>query len=135
MNWTQWLGLPPLATAHGAQIDGLIGWTHVFMLILFVGWGGFFIYALFRFRRSRNPVASYTGVKSNTSKYSEIAVAVVEAVLPVEFAHTGFAVIVGVAGVGFTTTFVVPGEDVQLLTVTVTEYAPAAAAVAARARR
>ena len=81
MNWTQWLGLPPLATAHGAQIDGLIGWTHVFMLILFVGWGGFFIYALFRFRRSRNPVASYTGVKSNTSKYSEIAVAVVEAIL------------------------------------------------------
>ena len=81
MNWTQWLGLPPLATTHGAQIDGLIGWTHVFMLILFVGWGGFFIYALFRFRRSRNPVASYTGVKSNTSKYSEIAVAVVEAIL------------------------------------------------------
>ena len=78
---TEWLGLPALASAHGGQIDSLIGWTHVFMLILFVGWGGFFIYALFRFRRSRNPVASYTGVKSNTSKYSEIAVAVVEAIL------------------------------------------------------
>jgi cytochrome c oxidase subunit 2 len=81
MNWTQWLGLPLLASAHGGQIDTLIGWTHVFMLILFIGWGGFFVYALFRFRRSRHPVADYTGVKSHASQYSEIAVAVVEAVL------------------------------------------------------
>ena len=41
---TEWMGLPPLATAHGGQIDSLIGWMHVFMLILFVGWGGFFVY-------------------------------------------------------------------------------------------
>ena len=78
---TEWLGLPPLASAHGGQIDSLIGWTHVFMLILFVGWGGFFVYTLVRFRRSRQPVANYTGVMSNTSKYSEIGVAVVEAIL------------------------------------------------------
>ena len=39
---TDWLGLPALASAHGGQIDNLIGWMHVFMLILFVGWGGFF---------------------------------------------------------------------------------------------
>ena len=37
---TEWLGLPALAAAHGGQIDSLIGWTHIFMLILFVGWGG-----------------------------------------------------------------------------------------------
>jgi cytochrome c oxidase subunit 2 len=73
--------LPALAAANGEQIDGLIGWMHVFMLILFVGWGGFFLYALFRFRRSRNPVANYTGVRSHASSYLEIAVAVVEAVL------------------------------------------------------
>jgi cytochrome c oxidase subunit 2 len=73
--------MQPLGAAHGAQIDGLIGWTHVFMLILFVGWGGFFLYALMRFRRSRHPVADYTGVKSHASNYSEIAVAVVEAIL------------------------------------------------------
>ena len=36
---TDWLGLPPLAAAHGGQIDSLIGWIHVFMLILFVGLG------------------------------------------------------------------------------------------------
>ena len=56
------------------------------MLILFVGWGGFFVYCLIRFRKSRNPVADYTGVTSNASKYSEIAVAVVEAVLLIGFA-------------------------------------------------
>jgi cytochrome c oxidase subunit II len=78
---TEWLGLPALASAHGGQIDGLIGWMHVFMLILFVGWGVFFVYCLFRFRRSRNPVANYTGVTSNASKYSEIGVAIVEAIL------------------------------------------------------
>ena len=81
MNWTHWLGLPPLASAHGGQIDSLFGWTHLFMLILFVGWGGFFVYALVRFRRSRHPVADYTGVKSHASNYSEVAVAVVEAIL------------------------------------------------------
>jgi cytochrome c oxidase subunit 2 len=78
---TEWLGLPALASAHGGQIDSLIGWTHVFMLVLFIGWGGFFAYCLVRFRRSRNPVANYTGVTSNTSKYSEIGVAVVEGIL------------------------------------------------------
>jgi cytochrome c oxidase subunit 2 len=82
---THWLGLPPLATAHGSQIDSLIGWTHVFMLILFIGWGGFFIYCLLRFRRKRQPVANYTGVKSHASNYSEIAVAVVEGILLVGF--------------------------------------------------
>ena len=37
---------------------------------------------------------------------------------------------VGVAGVGFTTTVVEPGAEVQPLTVTVTEYVPASASVA-----
>jgi cytochrome c oxidase subunit 2 len=81
-----WLGLPPLAATHGAQIDGLISWIHVFMFILFIGWGGFFVFCLIRFRRSRNPVADYTGVKSHRSTYLEIGVAVVEAVLLFGFA-------------------------------------------------
>jgi cytochrome c oxidase subunit 2 len=85
-NMTEWLGLPPLASAHGGQIDSLIGWIHIFMLILFVGWGGFFLYTLVRFRRSRNPVADYKGVTSHRSTYLEIAVAVVEAVLLIGFA-------------------------------------------------
>src|SRR5687767_4974696 len=79
-DW-RWLGLPDLAASHGAQIDSLIGWIHIFMFILFAGWGAFIIYCLIRFRRSRNPVADYTGVRSHRSTYLEIGVAVVEAVL------------------------------------------------------
>jgi cytochrome c oxidase subunit 2 len=83
---TDWLGLPALASAHGGQIDNMIGWVHVFMLVLFVGWGGFFVYTLVRFRKSRNPVANYTGVKSHASAYSEVGVAVIEAILLFGFA-------------------------------------------------
>jgi cytochrome c oxidase subunit 2 len=83
---TNWLGLPALASTHGGQIDNMLGWVHVFMLILFVGWGGFFIYCLVRFRRSRNPVANYTGTKSHASSYLEGGVAVVEAILLFGFA-------------------------------------------------
>jgi cytochrome c oxidase subunit II len=83
---TEWLGLPALAAAHGGQIDTMLGWVHVFMLILFVGWGGFFTYALIRFRRSRHPVANYTGVKSHASSYAEVGVAAVEGILLFAFA-------------------------------------------------
>jgi cytochrome c oxidase subunit II len=55
------------------------------MFILFVGWGGFFAYCLVRYRRSRQPVADYTGVRSHASNYSEVAVAVVEAILLIGF--------------------------------------------------
>ena len=78
---TEWLGLPALASANGGQIDALIGWTHVFMLVLFFGWGGFFAYTLVRFRRSRHPVANYSGAKTHTSSYLEGGVALVEAIL------------------------------------------------------
>jgi cytochrome c oxidase subunit 2 len=83
---TEWLGLPALASSHGGQIDNLIGWIHIFMLILFVGWGGFFLYTIVRFRQSRNPVADYRGVTSHRSTYLEVGVAVVEAVLLIGFA-------------------------------------------------
>ncbi len=83
---TEWLGMPPLASAHGGQIDNLIGWIHIFMLTLFVGWAVFFLYAVVRFRKSRNPVADYRGVTSNRSTYVEVGVAVVEAILLIGFA-------------------------------------------------
>jgi cytochrome c oxidase subunit 2 len=83
---TEWLGLPPLASAHGGQIDNLIGWIHIFMLILFVGWGSFFVYTLWRFRQSRNPVADYKGVTSHRSTWLEVGVAVVEGILLIGFA-------------------------------------------------
>ena len=78
---TDWLGLPPLATTSGHQIDNLIALMHVFMGILFVGWGAFFVYVLVRFRRSRNPVANYAAVKTHASSYLEVSVAIIELVL------------------------------------------------------
>jgi len=78
---TDWLGLPALAAANGEHIDSLIGWTHIFMFILFIGWGAFFVFTLFRFRKSRNPVANYAAVKSHASSYLEVGVLVVEMVL------------------------------------------------------
>src|SRR5688572_27383608 len=122
---TEWLGLPPLAAAHGAQIDNLIGWIHIFMLILFVGWGGFFLYTLVRFRKSRNPVADYKGVTSNRSTYLEVGVAVVEAVLLIGFAIPLWAARIGdipaenesqivqVTGEQFAWNFHYPGPDGQ----------------------
>lgn len=82
----QFLGLPAKASAHAADIDRMTGWVHWFMLVLFVGWGIFFLYTLIRFRRSANPKADYNGVTSHYSSYLEIAVAVVDAILIVGFA-------------------------------------------------
>ena len=80
------LGLPPLASVHGAEIDQLTSLVHWLMLVLFVGWGIYFIYTVIRYRAGRNPQASYVGTTSHLSTYSEVGVAVVEVVLLVGFA-------------------------------------------------
>jgi len=81
----KFLGLPPDAAAHGAEIDALIGLVHWLMFALFAGWGIYFVVTLFRFRASKNKTASYHGVTGHTSTYIEVAVIVVEAVLLVAF--------------------------------------------------
>src|SRR6185369_15346314 len=81
----RWLGLPPAASAHAADIDNLIVLVHWLMLVLFVGWGLFFIYTLIRFRRGANPVANYHGIKAGWSKVLEGAVLVAEIALLVFF--------------------------------------------------
>ena len=73
--------LPPIASEHGARIDGSLVWVHWLMAVLFVGWILFFGYCLWRFRRSRNPVADHAGVQSHASSWLEGGVAVAEAVL------------------------------------------------------
>ncbi|MEX1138821.1 MAG: hypothetical protein WEB33_09220 [Bacteroidota bacterium] len=80
------LGLPLDASAHGPEIDAMMGVIHWLMFALFIGWGAFFTYILIRFRRSRHAAADYTGVKSHSSTYLEIGVALIEAVLIVGFA-------------------------------------------------
>jgi cytochrome c oxidase subunit 2 len=71
--------------AHAGEVDHTMVLVHILMGVLFVDWIAFFLYALYRFRRKRNPVADYKGVTSRASTYLEIAVAVVEAVLLIGF--------------------------------------------------
>jgi len=80
------LGLPELASKHGADVDKLILYVHYLMLVLFVVWSAFFVYTLWRFRQKKSPKASYAGVTSHASNYLEIAVAAVEVILLIGFA-------------------------------------------------
>jgi cytochrome c oxidase subunit 2 len=80
------LNLPMLASEHGRQVDDLIVYVHALMAVLFVGWFGYFLYAIVHFRKSNNPKADYVGVKSHFSNYLEGGVALVEAILLIGFA-------------------------------------------------
>ena len=51
------LGMPIQASTHAASVDHMIILVHWLMAVLFVGWGGFFIFVLFRFRKGANPKA------------------------------------------------------------------------------
>src|SRR6476661_6413162 len=86
MNFIKLLGLPPLASEHGADVDKLILYVHWLMAVLFVGWLAYFFYVILRFRQSKQPKADYAGVTSHASSYVEGAVALVEAVLLLGFA-------------------------------------------------
>lgn len=80
------LRIPVQASAHAAEVDQMTILVHWVMLVLFVGWGAFFLYTLVRFRQGANPKANYHGVKSHFSRYNEIGVAIIEGVLLVAFA-------------------------------------------------
>ena len=88
---SEYLGFPVMSSSHGLEIDYMNGWVHWLMLILFVGWGIFFIYALFRFRSGANPKANYEGVTSHTHRYTEYGVIFIEAVLLFGFAYPMWA--------------------------------------------
>jgi cytochrome c oxidase subunit 2 len=75
------MGMPPLASENGQDVDNLIIYVHWLMLALFVGWIIYFFYAVNRFRSSRNPKADYVGVRNHATSYIELAVAGIEAVL------------------------------------------------------
>jgi cytochrome c oxidase subunit 2 len=86
-----YLGLPVAASTHAGQIDQMIVLVHWLMLVLFVGWGVFFLYVLFRFRRGAHPTASYTGAKGKISKGLEVGVAIVEVILLLFYAIPAWA--------------------------------------------
>jgi len=56
------------------------------MIVLFIGWSAYFLYAIWRFRRSRNPKADYVGTTTHATTWIEGAVALVEGVLLIGFA-------------------------------------------------
>ena len=77
----KYFGLPVLASKHGADVDRLVVYLHVLMALLFIGWGFYFVYTLWRFRASRANRADYVGARTHASTYVEVAVAVAEMVL------------------------------------------------------
>ena len=118
-----YLGMPIAASTHAGEIDQMMVLVHWLMLVLFVGWGAFFLFVLVRFRRSANPKASYTGAKGKFAKSTEIAVAIVEIVLLVGYAIPAWAtrvkafpaeseaVVVRVVGEQFAWNAQYPGPD------------------------
>ena len=86
-----YLGLPVQASTHAGEIDNMISLVHWLMLVLFVGWGIFFVYVLFRFRKGANPRASYDGAKGKVSKGIEVAIVIIEMVLLVFYAIPAWA--------------------------------------------
>lgn len=77
----EWLGMPVAASAHAAEADRIMVLVHWLIVALFVGWGLFFTYVLIRFRRSRNPRASYTGARGRYATVVEVGVLAAEIVL------------------------------------------------------
>jgi len=73
--------LPLLASKHGADVDRLILYLHILMVALFIGWSTYFVIALVRFRRARNPKADYVGTTSKSSTWIEVGVAGAEMAL------------------------------------------------------
>jgi cytochrome c oxidase subunit 2 len=80
------MGLPVLASKHGADVDKLIIYVHWLMAALFIGWILYFIVVLVKFNRKANPKADYVGIRGHASNYIEAVVALVEGVLLIGFA-------------------------------------------------
>jgi len=77
--------LPIVASAHGHEVDRVIYWVHLFIFLLFIGWSLYFVVALFKFRKKKNPKANYEGVHSHVSTVVEVGVVLFEAVLLIGF--------------------------------------------------
>ena len=82
---------PIQASTHAAEVDHMTILVHWLMLVLFIGWGCFFLFVLFRFRKGANPKASYTGAHGKIAKSTEVAVALIEIGLLVFYAIPAWA--------------------------------------------
>ena len=77
---------PPLASSHAASVDHVMTLVHLLMLVLFVGWGTYFVFVLLRFRRGRHARANPDGARGRFALATEVGVVIAEAVLLVIFA-------------------------------------------------
>jgi cytochrome c oxidase subunit 2 len=80
------LGIAPNAALQGYALDSVLEMLHWFMLVLFVGWGSFYAYTLWRFRAGKNPKANYVGTTSHLPTKLEGGVLVLEVILLLAFA-------------------------------------------------
>lgn len=110
------LHLPVLASENGAAVDRLIIYIHLLMVALFVGWFGYFVFALWRFRASRQRRADHHGVRSHASSYLEVVVAGIEVVILVGVALPLWAKAVDV-------TKLAPEEDATEIQVVAQQFA------------
>ena len=55
--------LPPAASSHAPAIDGMLGHIHLVLLLLFAGWGCYYLYLLIRYRSGRHPRAKREGTR------------------------------------------------------------------------
>jgi cytochrome c oxidase subunit II len=87
----KFLLLPVMASENGKGTDQLIVYLHWLMIVLFIGWLAYFLFALFRFNQKRRAKADYHGVRSHFSNYLELTVAGIEAALLIFVAYPVWA--------------------------------------------
>jgi cytochrome c oxidase subunit II len=73
--------LAPDASAHGWQIDRLLLYVHAFMAAVFLGWLGYYIYCLIRFRARPGHAASRAEPRARATFWIEGAVVLIELLL------------------------------------------------------
>ena len=81
---TSWLPFP--ASSHAGQVDFVMTLVHILMAVLFIGWGVYFVWVLFRFRSGRQKKANAGGARGRLALGTEVGVVIAEAVLLVVFA-------------------------------------------------
>lgn len=81
----RFLGLPEIASEHGARLDQVNSLIHWMMFALFIAWGALFVWLVYRFRARRNPSANYHGLQTHASSWVEGGVALFEVVLLIGF--------------------------------------------------
>jgi len=116
--------LPPNISTHGPEIDKLITVVHCFMAVLFVGWGLYLVYCLFRFRERPGHEADIRQQAHFVlPKYIEIGIILIEACLLIffsapiwakvkrDFPKESDALVVRVTAEQFAWTIHYPGKD------------------------